>query len=58
MQICFCLRKEFEREAEIDDKYGFIAGGSLSPQKAKILLSVALCHTADRNEIQRIFNEY
>lgn len=46
------------RESNHDDKYDFIAGGSLSPQKARILLSVALTNTNDKTEIQRIFTEY
>lgn len=47
------------RDPKIDDQHGFIAGGSLmSPQKARILLSVALNKTEDRKEIQRIFDEY
>ncbi|HSW68608.1 MAG TPA: asparaginase [Gammaproteobacteria bacterium] len=46
------------RDSKIDDQFGFIAGGSLNPQKAVILLSVALSRTKDRNQIQRIFDEY
>ena len=46
------------RDPKMDDQYDFIAGGSLSPQKARILLSVALNKTEDRKEIQRIFDEY
>ncbi len=41
-----------------DDKYGFIAGDTLNPQKARILLMLALTKTNDAAEIQRIFNEY
>ena len=46
------------RDPKLDDEHGFIAGSSLSPQKATILLSVALTKTTDRSEIQRIFDEY
>ena len=41
-----------------DGKYGFVPGNSLTPQKARILLAVALSKTTDKNEIQRIFSEY
>jgi len=41
-----------------DEKYGFIAGDSLNPQKARILLMLALTKTNDPAVIQRIFNEY
>lgn len=46
------------REKSIDDQYGFIAGGSLSPQKARLLLAVALNKTGNLKDLQRIFNEY
>jgi len=47
----------------IDDKValrdaGFIAADSLTPQKSRILLMMALTRTADPGEIRRIFNEY
>jgi len=45
-------------EAKVDDEYGIIAGGSLSPQKARILLAVALSKTQNKMEIQRIFDQY
>ncbi|MHC1761022.1 MAG: type II asparaginase [Negativicutes bacterium] len=41
-----------------DDKYGFIAGDTLNPQKARILLMMALTKTNDAAAIQRIFDEY
>lgn len=41
-----------------DDKYNFVAGDTLNPQKARILLMLALTKTADPKEIQRIFDEY
>jgi L-asparaginase len=40
------------------DRLGFIASGSLNPQKARILLMLALTKTKDLKEIQRIFLEY
>lgn len=43
---------------EWEGKKGFIAGGSLTPQKARTLLMVALSKTNDPKEIQRIFNQY
>ncbi len=45
-------------DPETDGKYHFIAGGSLSPQKARILLSVALTKTKDKKVIQDIFVRY
>jgi L-asparaginase len=47
----------------IDDKValrdaGFVAADSLTAQKARILLMMALTATTDRNEIRRIFDEY
>ncbi len=41
-----------------DSKYGFIMGNDLSPHKCALLLSLSLVKTKNRNEIQRIFNEY
>lgn len=41
-----------------DDEPGFMFSGSLNPQKARILLMLALTKTRDRAEIQRIFSEY
>lgn len=47
------------RDAEIDDsKYGFSASGTLNPQKARVLLQLALTKTQDPNEIQRYFNDF
>lgn len=46
-------------DAEIDDnKYGFVASGTLNPQKSRILLMLALTKTKDFKEIQKIFLEY
>ena len=41
-----------------DDKYGFVAGDNLNPQKARILLMLALTKTHDVKDIQRMFWEY
>lgn len=46
------------KEPNFDDLHGFIAGGSLSPQKARILLLVAMSKTQNRLEIQQIFDQY
>jgi L-asparaginase len=46
-------------DAEIDDaKYGFVASGTLNPQKAKVLLQLALTKTKDSKQIQTIFEKY
>ncbi len=47
----------------IDDKVairqaGFLAADSLTPQKARILLMMALTVTSDLEEVRRIFSEY
>ena len=39
-------------------KNGMVAGDNLSPQKARILLQLALTRTQDTEEIQRMFNTY
>ena len=36
----------------------FVAADTLNPQKARILLMLALTATNDRREIQRMFDEY
>lgn len=47
------------RDAEVDDgKYGFVASGSLNPQKARVLLQLALTKTKDPKQIQEMFNQY
>ncbi|MBH3110624.1 L-asparaginase 2 [Serratia ureilytica] len=46
-------------DAEVDDaKYGFVAAGTLNPQKARILLQLALTQTKDAKQIQQMFNQY
>ncbi len=46
------------QDAEVDDaKYGFVASGTLNPQK-RVLLQLALTQTKDPQQIQQIFNQY
>lgn len=46
-------------DGEVDDKqYEFVASMELNPQKARILLMLALTKTQDWQEIQRYFLEY
>jgi L-asparaginase len=47
------------RAVEVDDdKYGFVASLGLNPQKARVLLRLALTKTSDVKKIQRFFEEY
>ena len=47
------------RNVELDDdKLGFVAAMDLNPQKARVLLRIALTKTSDLKEIQRCFEEY
>ena len=47
------------RNVEIDDdRYGFVASLGLNPQKARVLLRLALTKTSDPKVIQRYFDEY
>ena len=41
-----------------DDKYKTITANNLNPQKARILLALALTKTKNVNELQRIMDEY
>jgi L-asparaginase len=41
-----------------DDQRDFVVSDTLNPQKARILLTVALTKTKDTKELQRIFYEY
>ena len=41
-----------------DDKNGFVASLGLNPQKARVLLRLALLQTQDVQKIQRYFDEY
>ncbi|MDR0219172.1 MAG: L-asparaginase 2 [Enterobacteriaceae bacterium] len=47
------------QNAEVDDsKYGFVASERLNPQKARVLLQLALTQTADPVKIQAMFSKY
>lgn len=47
------------RDAEIDDsKLGFAASGTLNPQKARVLLQLALTQTNDIATIQQYFEDF
>ena len=41
-----------------DDKYGWIAAHDLNPQKARLLMALALTKTNDAKEIQNMFWNY
>ena len=43
---------------ENDDRWGFTAADNLSPQKARVLLKLALTKTREPGELQEIFNAY
>lgn len=46
-------------ENEVDDKaLGFVVSDDLNPQKARVLLMLALTRTGDRDKIQQMFFEY
>jgi L-asparaginase len=48
-----------ERNVEVDDdKMGFVASLDKNPQKARVLLRLALLKTQDVKDIQRMFDEY
>lgn len=47
------------RNAEVDDNlYGFVASERLNPQKARVLLQLALTQTKDPKQIQSLFEKY
>ncbi|OOS00671.1 L-asparaginase 2 [Canicola haemoglobinophilus] len=47
------------RDAEVDDsQYGFSAAGTLNPQKARVLLQLALTKTKDAKVIQQYFEDF
>ncbi|OOH92414.1 L-asparaginase 2 [Pasteurellaceae bacterium 15-036681] len=47
------------RDAEVDDsQYGFVASGTLNPQKARVLLQLALTQTKDPVKIQQYFEDF
>ena len=39
-------------------KYGFVASGTLNPQKARVLLQLALTQTKDPKVIQQYFEDF
>jgi len=41
-----------------DDKLGLVASMGLNPQKARVLLRLALTKTTDLKQIQRYFDDY
>lgn len=46
-------------DAEIDDaKYGFVAAGSLNPQKARVLLMLSLTQSKEPAQIQQYFQQF
>ena len=48
-----------KRNVEVDDdKLGFVAARELNPQKARILLQLALTRTSDVVKIQGMFDQY
>jgi L-asparaginase len=48
-----------DRNVEVDDdKLGFVASMDKNPQKARVLLRLALLKTHDVKDIQRMFGEY
>lgn len=50
---------ETTRNSEInDDKHGFIASGTLSPYKSRVLLMLALTQTKDPEKIQQYFSQF
>ncbi|MDE9458764.1 L-asparaginase 2 [Xenorhabdus bovienii] len=47
------------KNAEVNDsKYGFVASERLNPQKARVLLQLALTQTSDPAKIQEMFTQY
>jgi L-asparaginase len=47
------------RNVELDDdKLGFVASQELNPQKARVLLQLALTKTKDAGAIQQLFDQY
>jgi L-asparaginase len=47
------------RNIEVDDnRFGFVASGALNPQKARVLLQLALTRTRKPEEVQKVFDSY
>jgi L-asparaginase len=54
-----CDMGRVARNIEIDDdRFGFIAAGDLNPQKARVLLMVALAAQTPVSLLQQVFNTY
>jgi len=54
-----CGAGRVTRNAEVDDdRHGFVVAGTLNPQKARVLLMLALTRSSDSKAIQEIFDEY
>jgi L-asparaginase len=52
---CGIVSRNFEIN---DDELGFVAALELNPQKARVLLRLALLKTKSPAEVQRMFSEY
>ena len=47
------------RNTEVDDdRLDLVTADTLNPQKARVLLMLALCHTSSSSAIRRMFDEY
>ena len=47
------------RNVEVDDnRFGFVAAGSLNPQKARVLLQLTLTRVRKPEEVQKVFDDY
>tara|TARA_R110000868_G_scaffold410505_4_gene698813 strand:- start:44557 stop:45543 length:987 start_codon:yes stop_codon:yes gene_type:complete len=46
------------RDPSMDDQYGFVTGDNLNPQKARVLLMLALAKTQSHSTIQTMFQQY
>ena len=47
------------KDAEVDDKaQHWVSSGTLNPQKARVLLQLALTQTTDWQQIQKYFDQY
>jgi L-asparaginase/glutamin-(asparagin-)ase len=51
-------RASWPATAANDDELDFVAADTLNPQKARILLMLALTRSTDSKEIQRMFYRY
>ena len=55
---CFQLKRFLVAQNRKDNKYQFVASQELNPQKARVLLMLALTKTKDWKKIQEYFNVY